>query len=163
MEATSETGRIQTFLQQDHREIDEIFMALRREIRMVTDGRPFLVESLRSQFQMFDKRLERHIHWEEDLLFPAVEETRPDLKEGPGYVMRLEHEDIRRLKASANQRLSNPEPKVEALKSAASDLEEMFSILKDHNMKEEHVYYPMADELFSASKTGELMKRFRAS
>jgi hypothetical protein len=37
----------------------------------------------------------------------------------------------------------------------------MFAILKDHNLKEENVYYPLADEMFAPAEVEDILRRVR--
>lgn len=148
---------IQVAFQKDHEEIDVLFSALRRDVKMAAErGSGFgLVE----QFAGFDSRLERHIHWEEEILFPAVEGERPELIHGPGQVMRMEHEEIRRLKKSAVECLKKSSNDSSMFGQAGALLEQVLHVLQDHNMKEEQIYYPMADSLLSEARVRDILSR----
>jgi hypothetical protein len=64
---------ITEFFEKDHREIDAIFEKL-----------TFLdAKADCSAFDEFDRRLERHIRWEEELLFPAIGAVNPMIEQGP--------------------------------------------------------------------------------
>jgi regulator of cell morphogenesis and NO signaling len=149
------------YFARDHDEIDVLFDHLHSDVAEAASrlpGGPGLFGS----FDEFDARLERHIRWEEEVLFPAVEEKAPDLALGPGRVMREEHERIRKHKSAARLALAGGERDRAALDAARRSLEQMRDILIDHNLKEEAVYYPMSDEMFSPAEAASLLARIRA-
>ena len=86
-------GKIFNFFEKDHREIDALFLDLRFKE---------LPEYL-SIFEEYDRRLERHIIWEETILFPALAQKNPMFREGPIRVMLMEHQEIRREKSLGAQ------------------------------------------------------------
>ena len=149
------------FFQRDHSEIDAIFAELQRGLRSADEGVAEKQPVILAQFDRFDARLERHIAWEEEILFPAVESKNPMLSAGPGQVMRMEHQEIRRWKGEARRALEAAPLTVTAVEQAAGALERMFGILKDHNLKEEHVYYPLADEMFDAAEVEKILGRVK--
>lgn len=144
--------RIGTYFQRDHEEIDVIYGYLRRDVAQK-------LASAAGLFEEFNERLERHIRWEEEILFPAVEQHSPMTAMGPGRVMRMEHEEIRRLKGAAGEALRSATPDYQR---AAAHLDRMFEILKAHNYKEEGVYYPMSDQIFTEQQAQELLRRVRS-
>ena len=148
------------FFQGDHTEIDAIFVDLQRDLGSAAENAAEKRASLLARFDQFDARLERHILWEEEILFPAVESKNAMLAAGPGRVMRMEHEEIRRWKGEARLALAGPLTPRE-LEQAAQALGRMFAILKDHNLKEENVYYPLADEMFGPAEVEEILRRVR--
>jgi uncharacterized protein (DUF2249 family) len=152
-----EETTISAYFERDHDEIDTIYGFLRRDL----DGDVRNAVSLAALYDEFSVRLERHIRWEEEILFPGVEEKMPHLAEGPGRVMRLEHVDIRKLKGSAGTIFHQTSPKPDAFDAAAGLLDAMASVLIDHNRKEEAVYYPMADQVFGRGEAAELLRRVR--
>ena len=156
-------GAVQGFFQNDHIEIDVIFTALRRDIKVCAEARKPGNSGIVSQFEEFDRRLENHIHWEEELLFPAVEGVSSDLRDGPGEEMRHEHQNIRQLKDAARTELKRAMEVPQALSRAAEALDQMRDILEAHNQKEEQVYYPLADEILPPAQASDLLKRVRAS
>jgi hemerythrin-like domain-containing protein len=110
MKTEMESG-IAAFFARDHDEIDLIFGRLREDLKGATRAANPPYETLAREFDEFNGRLERHIRWEEEILFPAVEEKSPSLTDGPGRVMRMEHVEIRRLKAIAEENIkSSPTP-----------------------------------------------------
>lgn len=132
---------ITDLFEKDHREIDAIF----DKIRFADTAAALPL------FEEFDRRLERHIDWEERLLFPAAAAKEPWLEQGPIAVMRVEHVSIRRDKADCLAALRRGDGK-EAEVSARA----MVNVLGQHNMKEEHVLYPTCDECLSPEEKAAL-------
>lgn len=143
-ESTQES--ISSFFEQDHREIDALFAALRFE---------YPAQALPG-FEEFDRRLERHIRWEEEIVFPAVSGQAPHLGEGPIRVMRMDHEEIRREKASVLKALREGNGDL-----ARSHAKSMRYLLQEHNWKEEQVLYPSSDRLLPAESVSEILRRVR--
>jgi iron-sulfur cluster repair protein YtfE (RIC family) len=121
---------ITEFFENDHREIDAIFEGL-----SYGDAAKDL-----ALFREFDRRLERHIRWEEDLLFPAIGAINPMIAQGPVRIMKLEHEAIRHSKAKARQAFEKGD-----LTEAREHCDAVRSMLEQHNMKEERILYPACD------------------
>lgn len=133
---TQET--ISSFFENDHREIDAI-------LKRVNFEKP--KEAL-PIFEEFNQRLERHIVWEEEILFPAVGGKNPMLAQGPVRVMRMEHQAIRENKAKALQALREGNGS-----QAKASTEAMLDVLGDHNVKEEQILYPACDQFLTAEET----------
>ena len=127
---------ITEFFENDHREIDAIFEGLAYE-----DAAKDL-----SLFKEFDRRLERHIRLEEDLLFPAIGAISPMIAQGPVRIMKLEHEAIRHSKAKAKEAFEKGD-----LAGSREHCEAVKEVLTQHNMKEEQILYPMADQALADS------------
>lgn len=139
---------VQGFFEVDHREIDAIF----RSVDFLSQ------KEAEAGFREFDRRLERHIRWEEEILFPAAAQAAPELEAGPLRVMRLEHEEIRREKAAAAAALSAGDgPR------AASHAQAMARFLAEHNIKEEQVLYPACQELVPSAERERIMSRIRGA
>lgn len=138
---------ISAFFENDHREIDAIFAA----IPFDQPGRGVF------QFEEFDRRLERHIEWEEGILFPAVASKEAFLEMGPIRVMKLEHVEIRARKSASLASLRAGDGA-----AARGHAEAMLAVLKDHNTKEEHVLYPACDQLLDESERRDVLARVQA-
>lgn len=156
MKPIGQVNRISAFFGRDHDEIDVLFSHLRADLAKPDPG-PEDLASARRQFQEFDSRLDRHIRWEEEILFTAVERKSPDLAIGPGRVMREEHERIQAQKAAAGRCLAQGDSG-----GAGRALQAVLAILLDHNLKEEAVYYPTSDDLFSPAEVAEILRRIRS-
>ncbi|MBI5415447.1 MAG: hemerythrin domain-containing protein [Candidatus Omnitrophica bacterium] len=97
----------------------------------------------KENFKKFKFGLQRHIAWEEDILFPLFEEKTGMKDGGPTAVMRQEHRQIEQALEALHKKVQRQDPK--------SDLEEdlVWNLLKQHNMKEENILYPAIDQSIS--------------
>ena len=134
------------FFEKDHREIDKILL----EVRFGS------LKERASAFEEFDRRLERHIVWEEDVLFPVLAARCPQMEHGPLPVMRMEHQGIRLGKKRALEALRSGD-----LETAARYERELLPLLSHHNMKEEQVIYPTCDEYLSVEEVKAVLQRLR--
>lgn len=121
----------------DHQRLDRL---LRKFETMRKSDRP----AVESVFIKFKAGLERHIRWEEEILFPIFEAKMGLRYGGPTEVMRVEHRQIQRLLAEIAGKLARQEPSLE------SDVSALLGLLATHNQKEEHILYPAIDRLLSA-------------
>ena len=130
----SEQNTITKFYEQDHDRLDELFKTFQRLKR--SD-----FTKAKEAFEEFKFGLQRHIVWEEDLLFPLWEKKTGRSEEGPTVVMRAEHRQI-------GQQLEAIHRKVEG-QNPDSDQEEqaLLDILGSHNRKEERALYPAIDQV----------------
>lgn len=101
----------------------------------------------------FRGELEAHFTSEETLLFPAFEAA-TGMTEGPTRVMRGEHAQMRDLVAQMTQALARKDG--DAFAGAA---ETLLVFMQQHNMKEEHILYPMCDRNLPPSMADALRER----
>jgi len=87
----------------------------------------------------------QHLLNEEEGLFPLFEE-KTGMRGGPTQVMRSEHVEIRELLERIDEAIGN-ENRDDALGTA----ETFFLFMQQHNVKEEQVLYPMADQALQDS------------
>lgn len=135
---------ISQFFERDHDEIDAILASV--DFADPAAALPRLKE--------FDLRLERHIIWEESILFPAAGQAAPPLEHGPIAVMKQEHVRIRAAKAEALLALGRGDGE-----GAQRSIRDMLFVLQPHNMKEEQVLYPACDKLIAPSETERILAR----
>lgn len=99
-----------------------------------------------SAWQAFSAAMERHFNMEETVLFPAFERATGMVGMGPTMVMRAEHEQmrgvLRTMAACANT------GDHEGLLDHGDTL---LMLIQQHNVKEEGILYPMAEQHLSAS------------
>jgi regulator of cell morphogenesis and NO signaling len=133
---------ISGFFEQDHDEIDEILASV--DFERPAEALPRLKE--------FDERLERHIVWEESVLFPAAARLAPPLADGPIAVMREEHKLIRRHKLEALDALRAGDGR-----AAKRGIASMLDVLRDHNMKEERMLYPTCDRVLAGEEADRVL------
>lgn len=123
------------FMSVDHDRLDNIFSELMA--LGAGDG-----ERAQALFGDFRSGLERHIVWEEDLLFPIFERATGMRDAGPTAVMRMEHRQIRDILEQIDQTLLADSP------PAITDLAKaLLEVLGSHNHKEEHILYPAIDNV----------------
>lgn len=108
------------------------------------------LDNLRRKITEFMGELDVHSEWEDQVLFPMVQEyTGKDM--GPIAVMEYEHElakqSVRRFLDAAGQ-LQVP-VNCEAAKEAASHLLQAYVILNDHFTKEEEILFPLAEQMLT--------------
>lgn len=137
---------VREYFAQDHDRLDvifEYFQSLKR-----TD-----FEKGQVAFKAFESGLQRHIVWEEDLLFPLWEEKCGVGEGGPTTVMRAEHRQIRELLEAIHDKVVSKNPD--------SDREEqaLLEILRIHNAKEERVLYPAIDGVTRPDERAELFRQ----
>ena len=130
----SEHKTISEFFEQDHDRLDALFKTSQK-LKWSDFAKA------KEAFEEFVFGLQRHIVWEEDLLFPLWEEKTGMSDGGPTFVMRAEHRRI-------GQQLEAIHDKV-AKRNVESDHEEqaLVELLGSHNIKEERVLYPSIDQV----------------
>ena len=148
MDHSRPSDSISDFFQQDHREIDPLLFGLDFRDPLKTLPR----------FEDFDRRLERHIRWEEELLFPAAGAANRALEQGPLIVMREDHVRIRAAKADALAALRRGDGT-----GAKTHSDRMVAILCGHNLKEERILYPACDQLLSSRERQVILEEVRSS
>jgi len=108
----------------------------------------------RRHFVVFERRLNRHIHFEEELLFPAFE-RKTARTDGPTQAMRSEHREIRMMLERAARSLYGP---VEEAERACRSLH---TVLERHDFNEEAAFYDVLDGLLAPSESAELVSRIQ--
>jgi len=132
----SEQKTISAFYELDHDRLDELFKTFQK---MKRSDFPKAKEA----FKAFKFGLQRHIVWEEDVLFPLWEEKTGMSEGGPTFVMRAEHRQIGQQLEAIHQKVADQNPDSDQEEQALLDL------LGSHNMKEERVLYPAIDQVAS--------------
>ena len=127
---------VQASFAQDHDRLDQLLETYRR-LKRVDFARA------KQAFKEFKFGLQRHIIWEETVLFLLFEEKTGMRDSGPTVIMRAEHRNI-------GQCLEALHDKVRRQDVDSDDEEQMLiQALSAHNEKEENVLYPMIDRLSS--------------
>jgi iron-sulfur cluster repair protein YtfE (RIC family) len=135
----SEQKTISEFYEQDHDRLDELFKTFQKLKR--SD-----FAKAKEAFKAFKFGLQRHIVWEEGVLFPLWEEKTGMSEGGPTFVMRAEHRQIGQQLEAIHGKVADHNPDSDQEEQALLDL------LGSHNMKEERVLYPAIDQLTSAEE-----------
>ena len=132
----SEQKTISEFYEQDHDRLDELFKTFQKLKR-------FDFGKAKEAFKEFKYGLQRHIVWEEDLLFPLWEEKTGMSEGGPTFVMRSEHRQIGQQLEAIHEKVAEQNP------DSDQEEQELLNLLGSHNMKEERVLYPSIDQVTS--------------
>ena len=120
------------FMGNDHDRLDAIFQQYRKEKK--NDMGKAL-----GFFHHFKVGLQKHIVWEEEILFPLFEEKTGTKSHGPTFVMREEHRQIKGFLEKIHDAFKEN-------KSPQDSLDEgLLEVLGAHNEKEESILYPWID------------------
>ncbi len=138
------------FMSGDHRRCDDLFVQVEQAI--AADQ----WEQARAQFTQFQHATLQHFVAEETQLFPAFE-ARTGMTQGPTAVMRSEHEQMRELMDAARDALA-----AQDADAYAGEAETLLIMMQQHNMKEEHMLYPMCDQRL-ADQTEALLNDMQAT
>ncbi|MCK6545097.1 hemerythrin domain-containing protein [Myxococcota bacterium] len=100
----------------------------------------------RAAWKRFADMTRLHFRWEEDVIFPALDDATGMRGVGPTAVMRHEHRQIRGL-------LDQLQAAADAgdLSALLDHGDTLLMLIQQHNAKEEGILYPMADRALDAS------------
>lgn len=132
--------RISEFLSNDHNACDDLFAAAENAVAAKDWAKA------RGYFDNFNAGMRRHFAREEEVLFPAFE-ARTGMSGGPTFVMRAEHQQMNGLLAEMNAALNQSDGKTYLGLS-----ETLLMLMRQHNMKEENILYPMSDQALADEK-----------
>ena len=114
-------------------------------------------EEAKALYAVFAFGLRRHIRFEEELLFPEFEAKAGFPTEGgPTAVMRDEHREILGDLDRIEQAIGDGAASVESLRHG------LHLVLGNHNLKEEHIVYPMTDQALGEKDGDGLVARIQA-
>jgi iron-sulfur cluster repair protein YtfE (RIC family) len=142
---------ISDYLGSDHQRLDTMLS----RVRELVEQREFARAA--AQFKEFSHGLNHHIDAEERVLFPAFEE-RTGLRSGPTQVMRAEHIRIREWMSGVTASLNGSDDT-----EARRALNMLTDLLTSHNMKEEHILYPMTDGATDAEEREALVRQMKST
>lgn len=129
------------FFTADHRRCDGLWAAVEAAAEAGDSAKSA------AAWQEFDKAMRRHFDMEEQVLFPAFERA-TGMQGGPTMVMRMEHQQVRGLldqMASAAARSD--------WDTVVDQGDTLLMLLQQHNVKEEGILYPMAEQHLAAAWT----------
>jgi iron-sulfur cluster repair protein YtfE (RIC family) len=127
---------IRTFFAEDHDRLDGLFARFRERKRAD-------YADAKLSFREFMFGLQRHIVWEEQILFPLFEQKTGIRDGGPTEVMRREHRLIGERLEAVHDKVRRHDPESHAEEKALQ------VALEAHNQKEEMVLYPILDRLLT--------------
>jgi iron-sulfur cluster repair protein YtfE (RIC family) len=139
-------GRITDFMARDHDRLDELFREFQGTKRRD-------LGHAKQCFREFNRGLQRHIVWEEEVLFPPFERQTGMQQEGPTAVMRAEHRRIHDVLSQIHDRIGTGDTSCDALE------EQIIALLAAHNQKEEAILYPWFDRSFSEQQAEATLAR----
>ncbi|MBI5024252.1 MAG: hemerythrin domain-containing protein [Candidatus Omnitrophica bacterium] len=141
--------KITSFYTHDHAQLDKYFQNFQGLKKKD-------YAQAKENFKKFKFGLQRHIAWEEEILFPLFEEKTGMKDGGPTEVMRQEHRQIEQALEALHKKVQRQDPK--------SDLEEdlVWDLLKQHNMKEESILYPAIDQSISEKERQNVFGKMNA-
>lgn len=139
---------ITAYFKADHERLDTLFL----QFQSSQKDNP---AQAKEYFREFKSGLQRHITWEEELLFPLFEKSTGMSGSGPTIVMRHEHKGLCEL-------LENIHSKVRSGQfDAETESASLVSALGEHNHKEENILYPMIDRLVTDKDRQEIFDKMR--
>jgi iron-sulfur cluster repair protein YtfE (RIC family) len=148
--ATTHAESVTQIFGLDHRRLDAIFAAAKQSLHAGN------MRAGIARFSEFRDGLERHIVAEETVLFPLFE-TITGSADGPTRVMRLEHEEIRRLLVEIASKLER-----NGGEGLMTPLAALTARIYAHNGKEERILYPWVDRAArDAGESEALLRRVR--
>jgi len=106
-------------------------------------------------FSEFKRGLQRHIVWEEEILFPLFEHRTGMEDRGPTAVMRTEHRQIKDFLEQIHDRIAKGETNTDEFERG------LLTVLSAHNKKEETILYPWIDQSMSEQEAEETLARMR--
>jgi len=130
------------FMGEDHDRLDNIF----KEFRTVKNSDKSTAKSL---FHEFKIGLQKHIVWEEEILFPLFENKTGMSNSGPTTIMRMEHRKIKDYLEKIHDNIVDGNVQTDDLE------EELIKVLTEHNNKEENILYPWIDNSTSEQEREE--------
>ncbi|MDQ9090164.1 hemerythrin domain-containing protein [Pseudoalteromonas haloplanktis] len=134
---------ITTYFEADHKRLDSLYLAFKHSSKESDSTQAV------AYFMAYKEGIEKHIVWEESVLFPFFEQQTGMLN-GPTRVMTMEHQQVYRLNEAI---LACIEQKIP---SEAFELE-LEELLAGHNHKEENILYPMIDNNSNESQKAKLL------
>jgi iron-sulfur cluster repair protein YtfE (RIC family) len=143
-----DTGTISGFFQHDHERLDALLQSFQTL-------KPQNVSKAKEVFTQFKSGLERHIQWEENLLFPLWEEKTGMSDGGPTFVMRHEHRRIEEQLQAIDRNVA-----AEHADDAQSE-QALLALLTAHNLKEERVLYPAIDQVTTAEECRNILRKIQ--
>lgn len=117
---------------EDHERLDALFKSFQ-------DMKRQDFAKAASAFEIFKVELQRHVAWEEDVLFPFWEKKTGMTTGGPTFVMRQDHREIGDCLEAIHRKVQAQDQESDREEQALVDL------LEQHNTTEEQALYPAID------------------
>lgn len=133
-----ETG-LAAFFKQDHDDCDARWADV-EELLDTAD-----IDTARPAWKKFDDSMRRHLAMEEDVLFPAFDSRSGMGGGGPTAMMRMEHQQMRGLLDQIGAAME-----MDDAQEAMDIGDTLLMLIQQHNVKEEGMLYPMAQNMLGA-------------
>lgn len=128
------------YLSDDHGACDQLFATAENAVA----ARDW--PQAQSEFARFLASIRHHFAMEEEILFPAFEQ-RTGMSGGPTSIMRAEHQQMNSLLDSMAAALQGRN------ETGYLGLSEtLLMLMRQHNLKEENILYPMADQALNGER-----------
>ncbi len=137
---------LSSFLVDEHNHCDELFAAAENAVSDHDWARA------QATFQQFQESTLQHFAHEEEVVFPAFE-TRTGMHGGPTQVMRGEHQQMRQVFNAMHDALAQGDDN-----GYLGFSESLLMLMRQHNLKEENILYPMAEQAL-ADEADALLER----
>jgi iron-sulfur cluster repair protein YtfE (RIC family) len=131
---------ISQYLTADHRHCDALMDAAER------DAAAHRWDDAAESIHQFARCLGLHLAREEQVLFPAIEGV-TGTDTGPTRMMRVEHESMLDLVSELQEAVGDRDG--ERLRGG---IDTLLILLQQHNLKEERILYPLAEQLLGAGE-----------
>lgn len=143
---------LEDMLTADHRRCDDLFAEAEAAAQEGDRERAELL------FGRLNLGMERHFTIEEEGFFQEVDQRMGLMGGGPVGVMREEHQQMRGMLRQMADALAESNLEDSALEDYLAAADTMIYLMEQHNMKEEQMLYPMAEEALGADMD-ELLQR----
>jgi len=137
-----------SFFQGDHKRLDALF------VNFQTNKKAHPAQA-RDFFREFKLGLERHIGWEEDILFPVFEKVTGMQSGGPTTVMRHDHQEIKAALESVHECVLSGKFDSDSAEKL------LLELLGAHNWKEEKILYPIIDNMTTEEDRNEIFGKIK--
>lgn len=137
------TQNVRQFFGDDHERLDALFHQFQA-------AKPRSLIEARRLFSEFRDGLDRHIAWEEEILFPLFDKKFGHLAGSPTEILRWEHWQIRQDLRAISRKLVDGD--------LATETEELslHAVLASHSQKEDTLLYPVLDEIVTVQEQGQV-------
>ena len=139
---------VQNFMGEDHDRLEDIF----KNFRKIKNSD---ISKAKSLFHEFNIGLQKHIVWEEEILFPIFENKTGMRDTGPTIVMRMEHRKIKNFLEKIHNNLVDGNVQTDDLEDG------LIEALTEHNNKEENILYPWIDNSTSEQEREEAFTKMK--
>ncbi|RPH43476.1 MAG: hemerythrin domain-containing protein [Planctomycetota bacterium] len=145
------TASLDDALTDDHVQLDGLF----RRVRTAVGLRDPAAESARSEFE---RRLMRHMSWEEEVLFPSLRAAQARYPEKKIESLVIDHARIREKLQELAEAIRGRE-----WSAATPTVDDLWVLLEGHNRDEEKGVYTDADRLISEDERRRLVNSWITS